>query len=75
MPSHPPSPISSTSSLPDSASSDDIDGDVTSESDSYADAEREWRESLQQVELVLTMILIPYLGRYFGRKVAYWGES
>jgi hypothetical protein len=40
-----------------------------------SDAEREWRESLQQLELLLTMVLVPYLGKYFGRKAAYWGES
>lgn len=39
-----------------------------------SDAEREWRESLQQLELLLTMVLVPYLGKYFGRKAAYWGE-
>ena len=39
------------------------------------EADREWKESLQQLELVLTMVLIPYMGKYFGRKAAYWGES
>lgn len=45
-----------------------------SEEDYQSDAEREWRESLQQLELLLTMVLVPYLGKYFGRKAAYWGE-
>ena len=40
----------------------------------YSDAEREWRESLQQLELLLTMVVVPYVGKYFGRKAAYWGE-
>ncbi|KAF2768541.1 hypothetical protein EJ03DRAFT_274064 [Teratosphaeria nubilosa] len=44
-----------------------------SEEDEYSDAEREWRESLQQLELLLTMVLVPYLGKYFGRRCAYWG--
>ena len=44
-----------------------------SEAEAYSDAEREWRESLQQLELLLTMVLVPYLGKYFGRKAAYWG--
>lgn len=39
-----------------------------------SDADREWRESLQQLELLLTMVLIPYMGKYYGRKFAYWGE-
>ncbi|KAK5117052.1 hypothetical protein LTR62_006773 [Meristemomyces frigidus] len=44
-----------------------------SEEEEHSDAEREWRESLQQLELLLTMVLVPYLGKYFGRKCAYWG--
>jgi hypothetical protein len=44
-----------------------------SEEEEYSDAEREWRESLQQLELLLTMVLVPYLGKYFGRRCAYWG--
>lgn len=40
-----------------------------------SDAEREWKESLQQLELLLTMVVVPYVGKYFGRKCAYWGKS
>jgi hypothetical protein len=46
-----------------------------SEEEALSDAEREWRESLQQLELLLTMVLVPYLGKYFGRKCAYWGTK
>lgn len=56
-------------SLPDSATSDDID-DIE---DRETDAEKEWKESLQQLELLLTMVVVPYVGKYFGRKCAYWG--
>ncbi|KEQ76951.1 hypothetical protein M436DRAFT_78681 [Aureobasidium namibiae CBS 147.97] len=66
-----------------SSSSDDLDSlpstsaSTTSMSPSeeewQSDAEREWKESLQQLELLLTMVLVPYLGKYFGRKAAYWG--
>lgn len=58
-------------SLPDSAPSDDTDDDDEQEE---TDAEKEWKESLQQLELILTMVLVPYAGKYFGRKCAYWGE-
>ena len=70
-----PSPSShdEVNSLPDSASSDDID-DVDEEEEE-SDAEKEWKESLQQLELLLTMVLVPYAGKYFGRKCAYWGKS
>ncbi|KAF1842933.1 uncharacterized protein K460DRAFT_367870 [Cucurbitaria berberidis CBS 394.84] len=55
-------------SLPSSATSSSADDD-----EYVSDAEREWRESLQQMELLLTMVMVPYLGKYFGRKCAYWG--
>jgi hypothetical protein len=57
-------------SLPSSATSSSADDD-----EYLSDADREWRESLQQLELLLTMVMVPYLGKYFGRKAAYWGMS
>lgn len=62
-------PDDDTDSLPSSIAASSSSGD-----DEESDAEREWRESLQQIELLLSMVLIPYLGKYFGRKCAYWGE-
>ncbi|KAF2686220.1 hypothetical protein K458DRAFT_416526 [Lentithecium fluviatile CBS 122367] len=55
-------------SLPSSSTSSSVDDD-----EYVSDAEREWRESLQQIELLLTMVVVPYVGKYFGRKCAYWG--
>lgn len=43
-------------------------------SDDYSDAEEEWRESIEQLELLLTMVLVPFVGKYLGRKCAYWSE-
>ncbi|KAJ5884924.1 hypothetical protein N7495_009434 [Penicillium taxi] len=40
--------------------------------DEYSDAEAEWRESIEQLELLLTMVLVPFIGKYLGRKCAYW---
>lgn len=68
---YPPRPSSASSSnssldsLPSSLTSDELDDA----------AQREWEASLQQLELILTMVLVPYLGKYFGRKCAYWGIS
>lgn len=60
-----------------SEDNDDVDslpsvssGDLTSEADS--DAQREWEASLEQIQLLLTMVLVPFVGKYFGRKFAYW---
>ncbi|KAI9810217.1 MAG: hypothetical protein M1826_003693 [Phylliscum demangeonii] len=60
-------------SLPSSSSLDNSDDDDDDDDGSASDAEREWRESLQQLELLLTMVLVPYVGKYFGRRCAYWG--
>lgn len=72
---HPDSPLTSGSpdevaSLPSTSTASSVASD-----DDGSDAEREWRESLQQLELLLTMVVVPYVGKYFGRKCAYWGES
>ncbi|KAH8880009.1 hypothetical protein GQ53DRAFT_18372 [Thozetella sp. PMI_491] len=60
-----------------SSDNDDVDsiasissGDLSSEADS--DAQREWEASLEQLQLLLTMVLIPFAGKYMGRKFAYW---
>jgi hypothetical protein len=55
-------------SLPSSMDSSDLD------SEKESDAQREWEASLQQLELVLTMVIVPYAGKYFGRKFAYWSQ-
>jgi hypothetical protein len=78
-------PSSSYANIPPASTLDEVDslpsssaGSTTSmspsEEEEISDAEREWNESLQQVELLLTMVLVPYLGKYFGRKCAYWGS-
>ncbi|KAF2009271.1 hypothetical protein BU24DRAFT_86336 [Aaosphaeria arxii CBS 175.79] len=54
-------------SLPSSATESSLDDD-----EYISDAEREWRESLQQMELLLTMLIVPYIGKYFGKKCAFW---
>ncbi|KAF1924511.1 uncharacterized protein M421DRAFT_424644 [Didymella exigua CBS 183.55] len=54
-------------SLPSSSTNSSVDED-----EYVSDAEREWRESLQQMELLLTMVMVPYIGKYFGRKLAYY---
>ena len=41
--------------------------------DDEGDAEAEWQESLQQLELLLSMVLVPFVGKWVGRKCAYFG--
>ncbi|KAL4921775.1 hypothetical protein BDW62DRAFT_197481 [Aspergillus aurantiobrunneus] len=38
----------------------------------YSDAEAEWQESIEQLELLLTMVIVPFVGKYLGRRCAYW---
>jgi hypothetical protein len=56
-------------SLPSTAS----DSDDYSDADS--DAQAEWDRSLEQLQLLLTMMIVPWMGKYFGRKFAYWSKS
>lgn len=71
--------------MPAEGSEDDVDSlpesqpdsdDLTISDSEYndSDADRQWKESLEQIELLLSMVLVPYAGKYFGRKFAYWGS-
>ncbi|KAI1439128.1 hypothetical protein GGR50DRAFT_699118 [Xylaria sp. CBS 124048] len=55
---------------------DDLDSLPSTSTESfesdYYDAQKEWEQSLEQLELLLTMILIPFAGKFLGRKFAYW---
>ena len=64
-----PSPASDLDSLPESATTSS-----TGDYQDLSDADREWRESLQQLELLLTMVLLPGIGKYLGRQFAFWGQ-
>lgn len=50
-------------------------GVLSSETADSADAQREWEESLEQIQLLLTMLVVPFAGKYLGRKFAYWSRS
>ncbi|KAI0377289.1 hypothetical protein F5Y04DRAFT_285074 [Hypomontagnella monticulosa] len=71
--------LSDSFSLPDVPSSDrdDVDSLPSTSTESFVseddyDAQREWEQSLEQLQLLLTMILVPFAGKYLGRKFAYW---
>ncbi|KAL2109368.1 hypothetical protein VUR80DRAFT_2534 [Thermomyces stellatus] len=63
---------------PETSEKDEVDSlpSISSsalDSDDYVDeAQEEWERSLEQLQMLLTMILIPFAGKYFGRKFAYW---
>ncbi|KAK3685476.1 hypothetical protein B0T22DRAFT_482440 [Podospora appendiculata] len=62
-----------------SSDNDDVDslpsissGILSSEGDSTSNAQEEWEASLEQLQLLLTMVLVPFAGKFLGRKFAYW---
>ncbi|KAJ5336556.1 hypothetical protein N7541_004729 [Penicillium brevicompactum] len=48
------------------------ESDLETLSEYSSDAEEEWRESIQQLELLLSMVLVPFIGKLMGRRCAYW---
>ncbi|KHN96962.1 uncharacterized protein MAM_05071 [Metarhizium album ARSEF 1941] len=56
-------------SLPSTSSSSELYSDADS------DAQAEWDRSLEQLQLLLTMMVVPWVGKYFGRKFAYWRDA
>ena len=70
----------SSSRLPDyppsEASSDDTLSSLDSEEEEQAAMiQEEWEESLRQLEVVLSIILLPTVGKWYGRRAAYWSEG
>ncbi|KAL4879589.1 hypothetical protein BJY04DRAFT_193195 [Aspergillus karnatakaensis] len=62
----------SIDSLPsESTTASDLES-LTDSDYSDSDAEAEWQESIEQLELLLSMVLVPFLGKYLGRRCAYW---
>jgi hypothetical protein len=60
--------LSSSSSSASSESSYDED-------EERALIQEEWEESLRQMEVVMSIIIMPFFGKWFGRQWAYWGKS
>ncbi|KAH8153720.1 uncharacterized protein LAJ45_02533 [Morchella importuna] len=60
-----PSHDSALSSVSENGSDSDSDG-------GYNDAEEEWQESLRQLELLMGMVIVPFFGKWVGRRTAYW---
>ncbi|KAI0470615.1 hypothetical protein GGR56DRAFT_659683 [Xylariaceae sp. FL0804] len=71
--------LSDSYAIPEASPSenDEIDSLPSSSTETFMseedqDAQREWEQSLEQLQLLLTMILVPFVGKYFGRKFAFW---
>jgi len=36
--------------------------------------QEEWEENLKQFETVFSILVIPFFGRWYGRRFGYWRE-
>jgi hypothetical protein len=35
----------------------------------------EWEESVRQMKMLFSIVLMPFFGKWMGRRWSYWGES
>lgn len=61
---------SDTSSLGSYLSDSSFDSE-----DQSALIQEEWEESMRQIEAVLSVIILPFFGKWWGRRFAFWGKS
>jgi hypothetical protein len=56
---------------------DSLDSSSSSSDDSFEEdarlAQQEWEQSLRDIWHLLSVVLLPYAGKYFGRSFSYWG--
>jgi hypothetical protein len=57
---------SSVTSL-DSVSSQDLNDELRM-------AQKEWEESLEQLQQLVSIVLLPFFGKWLGRRWSYWGK-
>jgi hypothetical protein len=53
-----------------------IDSFISDDSDDeeHRLAQQEWEESLEQLAQIVSVVLLPFLGKWLGRRWSYWGE-
>ncbi|KAF9513761.1 hypothetical protein BS47DRAFT_1317195 [Hydnum rufescens UP504] len=68
--------------MPSTHSLESVDDSVQSSDDSAYDsdddirlAEEEWEESITQLHLVLTVVAMPFIGKWFGRRWSQWAYA
>ena len=60
--------------MPDSVVSiDSYFSSDDSDDEEYRLAQLEWEESLEQLAQIASVVLLPFLGRWLGRRWSYWG--
>lgn len=71
--------ISAATTMPKSEGSLDFssassDSSYDSEEE-YRLAQQEWEESLNQLQQLISVVLMPFIGKWLGRRWSYWGKS
>lgn len=51
---------------------EDVDSDIFSD-DEFRIAQEEWDESVAQLQLLISVIALPVLGKWLGRRWSQWG--
>jgi hypothetical protein len=59
----------SEASLGDLYSDDSYDSD-----EDFHLAQLEWEESLQQLQQLFSVVVLPFFGKWLGRRWSYWGQ-
>jgi hypothetical protein len=59
----------------DSTSVSGSTGSYDSDDEEYQLALKEWEESLEQLQQLVAVLLLPFLGKWLGRKWSYWGMN
>ena len=56
----------------------ELSSEADSEDSNYSEEARaiarEWDENVKQLQMIVTVVLLPFAGKWMGRKVAYWGQ-
>jgi hypothetical protein len=68
-----PSSISSSGS----GSGSDVSSDYSSDDDDERERaliREEWEDSLRQMQMLFSIVLVPFFGKWMGRRWSYWGK-
>jgi hypothetical protein len=57
------------------SSIDDLSSESSYDSEEFYLAQREWEESLQQLQQIFSVVLLPFFGKWLGRRWSYWAYA
>ncbi|KAF9462126.1 hypothetical protein BDZ94DRAFT_750164 [Collybia nuda] len=58
------------------ASIDDLSSNISYDSEEeYRLAQQEWEESLQQLQQLVSVVMLPFFGKWLGRRWSHWAYT